>query len=237
MANGSPVVYHSITMASEAEQDKVIQWMQLNPPGSILTLERPPLSLNILVAIKNSKDNILTQLTRDEDIGLDLSTSLVCETDEENIPCKIIVPIPCLPKMSEWHKRSISGNRSMGYGPSKAEVRDYFKAEMAMAITTHKAEGRTMDRIVLALQDRPTKIVQMTYTSILVALSRVHRREDVRILMSGEYGYRSLEYILDLKPSPYLNLFFAGYENNREEWNADLVVSRYRKLHRAIGRL
>ena len=80
--------------------------------------------------------------------------------------------------------------------------------------------------MIVALANRPLTACQLTYTAILVALSRVPMADSIRLLDSGSGTLaRSLEYIEKLRPSSFVDAFFAGFANDREEWDPNRSIA------------
>ena len=53
------------------------------------------------------------------------------------------------------------------------EVKEPFIFDLAFAVSSHKAQGRTIHRVVVDLTDHPFPICCMKYAAIFVAMSRV----------------------------------------------------------------
>ena len=77
----------------------------------------------------------------------------------------------------------------------------------------------------MALAERPVAPCQFTYTSILVAMSRVPSRESIRLLCGDGSNLRNVEYIKRLKPSPTVNAFFSGYDEEGNRWVTERVTT------------
>ena len=65
--------------------------------------------------------------------------------------------------MAKWHARMTRGDVAAGYGPSRVDIRERFNVEPGGAITMHKSEGRTTDKLVIALQPRPASVYGLPY--------------------------------------------------------------------------
>ena len=80
-------------------------------------------------------------------------------------------------------------------------------------MTVHKAQGRTIHRVVIDLTHHPLHINRMTYASIFVALSRVKSKNHIRLLRHNDLSLqRSYEYIESLKPDENVLRFYEGFE-------------------------
>jgi hypothetical protein len=141
------------------------------------------------------------------------------------VPERIIIPLlEKRFKTSSVRHTVIRGGQNGLFKPSKARIVARFPVEPAFVITVHKAQGRTLDKVILALSHRHGNRCQMVYAALYVALSRVHHRNDIRLLLSGLTSvsqWSSLEYISALQPDKCNSAFFAGYSQNRRTWKTD----------------
>jgi ATP-dependent exoDNAse (exonuclease V) alpha subunit len=55
------------------------------------------------------------------------------------------------------------------------------RVELSFVITLHKLQGKTMPKLIIELNERPFP-PSITYNGLLVALSRVTKRSDLRIM-------------------------------------------------------
>ena len=83
--------------------------------------------------------------------------------------------------------------------------------EPAFAATVHKAQGRTIEHVILALSQRGAAQCDMSYEAIYVALSRVKTRESIRLLLCQQVQWESLSYITKLEPDQFVKDFFSGF--------------------------
>ena len=90
------------------------------------------------------------------------------------------------------------------------------RLELAFVITFWKIQGRTIPKIILALNKRPFK-PHMTYTMLLVALARVCKGDDIRILPLLEEN--GLDYLMKLKYDEDLEIWMAGFDPNTRLWD------------------
>ena len=85
-------------------------------------------------------------------------------------------------------------------------------------MTVHKAQGRTIHRVVIDLTEHPLHINRMKYASIFVALSRVKSKDHIRLLKHSNMSLkRSYEYIESLKPDENVVRFYDGFEHSEED--------------------
>ena len=94
--------------------------------------------------------------------------------------------------------------------PSTVELVDYFPIEPGFSVTIHKAQGRTIRRVILSISEHPVNFNKMTWEGLYVALSRVKLRDHIRLLLRN--GDRTtMDYIGNLKKNEYTKCYFEGY--------------------------
>ena len=60
--------------------------------------------------------------------------------------------------------------------PSHVVIQQLFPLQPAFAITVDKAQGQTLDRVIVALSKRQLSITNFQYACLYVALSRVRKK-------------------------------------------------------------
>ena len=142
---------------------------------------------------------------------------------------KAIIPIFPSKNFQKWKKVSIMGGEN--YLPSRVQIRSIFPLEPGFAITIHKAQGRTIEKVILSLSKRYANNLDPTYAALYVALSRVKCKEDIRLFLhydlSGQPDYERITYIDSLKPDKSINAFFEGYKFDKNKWNADIALQKF----------
>ena len=212
LANGTPIKLHSLTFTTREQLMAVRSQIRSLPPGSVVTLDEPPLSVNIeILSTFDSKTTPSAKKIAQIDI-LKKHSIVKGET---------IIPIPIMRTHCKTHAFSVHSTS----GISKAHTRELFPFEMSFAMTVHKAQGRTIPKVVLALSHRDNTHSQMSYASIYVALSRVKHRDNLRILMhnSGPRpGILALKYITHLKHCIHVLDYYSGFPEKTQsgKWNS-----------------
>ena len=114
---------------------------------------------------------------------------------------------------------------------AKVRVYDRFPFELAFAMTVHKAQGRTIRRVVIDLTEQPMHSCRMEYAAIFVAMSRVEDHRHIRLLERTSVGPRdSLYTYLDgISPDKHIAPFLSGYSTNGLPWDPDLALSYKKK--------
>ena len=94
------------------------------------------------------------------------------------------------------------------YGPSRIRTSLLFAHDLSFALTVRKAQGQTLNSVVLCLSQRPTKAQQMVFSAMYVAFSRVKYANDIRLLIHcGTPRLMELRYLQNLKPNPMVQAF------------------------------
>ena len=159
LANGTGIKYHSIVPQDE-EQSKIIENHLNNTPfGTVLYLEEPPYAVNVEIVNVNKNK---------------WKTFSICTN-------KTVIPILQNRSYSKWKKRQIMGGEN--YQPSRVEVRPLFPLEPGIAITIHKAQGRTIQKVILSLSRRKIDNINPEYAALYVVMSRVRYKEDIRLFL------------------------------------------------------
>ena len=177
-------------------------------PGNIITMPRPPEVINMQVfPSPNMKQSTLKALRK---------LSIAPNRGQRKNPDCIILPIRPYACRADSERSIVQG--SSYFLPSKVRLRRHFPIEPAFAITVHKSEGRTMDNVIIALSKSPAQGCNFSYAQFHVAMSRVKRGADIRLLLVGSTEsdqWESLNYLEKLKPDPSIDYFLNGFRNVR----------------------
>ena len=87
-------------------------------------------------------------------------------------------------------------------------------------MTVNKAQGQTLDRMIVAISHRPGNI-NFSYEAINVALTRVRDSKNMRLFLTGENETKrqhSLEYLLSLFPDETVDIFFKSFRPSEKPW-------------------
>jgi hypothetical protein len=234
LANGSPVRCHSLGFKKTAMIQAIKALIQGNgthnplPFGSEIELHTPPDAL--FVEILPSLDD------KEPTTKRKLQMSMLQTQSIDNPENKIVIPIEPVKESdkdrSQW--KVIAFKTHSSFSPiAEAEFRVPFPLEMAFAMTVHKAQGRTLSRVILALTQQPNTASQMKYAAIFVALSRVKHASHIRLLdhnytsMSLQQGrLRAYAYLTNLKPDEHVTLFYLGYTDQNGAWDPDKMPKK-----------
>ena len=139
----------------------------------------------------------------------------------------------CLKSKSESVRGSGAARRVGMFHPSTVWLRDHFPLELGFAMTLHKAQGRTIRRLILSLSGHPCGTLRLTWEAIYVALSRVRRREDIRILLRDGHDRSDLQYISDLRKDKNVGYYFCGFSDQDDgsppRWDRDVALAAMEK--------
>jgi len=140
LANGSPVCMHSITFSSEDQLLSVQSMINLQDPGTEIILDFPPCSINVRIP-ETFDSKIKMSLKRKAQFSILKKHSLCSDA--------IVIPI----KQESYNKAHSFALQGSSLSLSRVETRNVFPIELAFAMTVHKAQGRTMPRVVLAVSE------------------------------------------------------------------------------------
>jgi hypothetical protein len=236
LVNGSAVKCHSLVF-SNATQIEAIRSLILGsdgneplPPGSEIILEEPPVAIN--VAIEPTLDGKNPSKRRQCQLDVLRNHSVLHAHDDPAEP--IVIPIgPKKSSKSDSKKTYKFRSKSVLAPISTVESYNMFPLDLAFSMTIHKAQGRTISRVVLALTNRPSSQLQMKFAAIFVAISRVQHTDHMRILYHPHIGHytavakKYFKYLTELHPDKFVVQFYSGFRNNNGPWNRDLALRSY----------
>lgn len=235
LANGTMIRYHSICLGSTAMQEFLSEQMQTVPAGGVITLEEAPEMINVEVFPDQEGDD---GDTRDLNRRLRQDWTYERIKDEAHSndgrgqqESRVIIPIARdsrLKKKQENLRGAGTTRRGSAYRPSTISLQDHFPLELAFSMTVHKAQGRTIRRLILSLSAHPMFTLRLTWESLYVAMSRVRRRDDIRILLKDGETRENLAYVSDLEKDHYVGYYFSGFREEGDglppKWDQDLAV-------------
>ena len=210
LVNSQRFVYHSINMETKNEEIELKERLSRATPGSVITLLNPPLTINVALC----KDDYNA-----EQIALLRKCSLK-GSDEKFL----IVPITTGRGKSK-EDVVVKGGKGYNFRHSKVTIKPYFPLEPGFAMTVNKSEGRTLEKVILAISNHDIKKCNFSYKSLYVAFSRVRKSEDIRLLLSGKtkpMKWESLVYITKMKSSVMGKHVLKGFNGKKNhQWQTD----------------
>ena len=142
----------------------------------------------------------------------------------------------------KWKRATIRGRGGSRFFPSRVLLADYFPIEPGFSITIHKAQvcvcilyiikiqicpiwlqwihyqffykGRTIQKVILSISEHPFQFTRLKWEGLYVALSRVWKKDDIRLLL--RFNDRStMDYIINLEKNKFIKCFFDGYKTDQ----------------------
>jgi len=209
LVNGTPGTLHSLVL-SELEQERIEECMMNQPYGSEIEIEEP---VFVNVSIQKSLDGKPISSKRQRQLEVLQSISGFQDDSE------IVIPIG---KQRRYGKNDFQSYTYPNGNPlemyATVEVADIFPIQLAFAMTIHKAQGRTIKRVVIDLMYHPNGRIRLKFAAIFVALSRVKCKEDLRLLhrpkkkLTSAYGY-----ITEMRQHADVTAFYNGFTGNEGE--------------------
>ena len=240
LVNGAPVTTHSLTFQSEKEFCRVLSLVQgaakqtfgteviIEEPLSVnvrmnKSLDGKPLSTKRKLQLKELKKWSLS--FKSEQQQLDEEHTQQTETASDDEQADIVIPITEIPADKEsWDTLKFKNSLNPLTPLGRVQIRDALPFELAFSMTAHKAQGRTIRRVVLDLSERPNCYEQMKFAAIFVGMSRVQFSDHMRLLKHKLPGVpydreKDHSYLTELRPDPDVTKFYAGYQKNGSAWN------------------
>ena len=187
LANGTQVRYHSLYYSDKKEMRKLRSLMKSTPFGNVITMDTPPDA--IVVAVD------------DEEIKKNWAYPTLKEGE-------VLIPVV----LSSCNEQKLWIRGGKGFDQSKVVVKSSHAVEMAFAVTFHKAQGRTLRRVILALSKRPGGLAALLHSSLFVALSKVRHGDHIWILCNKN---DDLSYLTLLECSNELLAWFKGFGDSQ----------------------
>ena len=98
--------------------------------------------------------------------------------------------------------------------------------ELLFAVTYHKLQGVTLDKLVLTINKHPNRFLRIVLSSLYVGISRVHNLSEVRVL---PYTDEDVDYLVNLKFDDLLSAWLSNY-TNEGRWKHDGFKTFERKM-------
>jgi len=187
LVNGSPLITHSLTFEQRSHYQKIIDHintMRLHgtpvPYGSEILVPQP-LAVNVIVQETLDGKSISKKRTQQLDKLRVISRSY--NIDPKNRA--IIIPLTTAMAKSTGESSSkcfTFCTKNMLSPIAKVHAQEPFPFDLAFAMTVHKAQGRTINRVVVDLTHHPRHCCCMKHAAIFVAMSRVAETDHIRLL-------------------------------------------------------
>ena len=214
VSNGSPVIYHSLTLGCIVDDHDEGRQVSISEDrhrirnacaGQVVTLENPPLSINVVLGVHQSASQAAVQQGEpgDDTARAHWNSIIHSYADVTVVEGEVVLPI-CMDKTSSVKCFLL------GVGAFTIPKLLQHGCELAIAVTFHKAQGRTMN-LVVGCFNKPPQAPHITYEAVLVFMSRVRNGNNCKLLplLPGQ----DFDHLLNLHPSPYLIAFVNGYDS------------------------
>lgn len=227
LVNGSPVTTHSLTFADQEKHQFLLDHLNGHsaPPfGTEIEVEIP-VSVNMI--IEPTLDGKPMTNKRKKQFEQLKGFSIAQPTTESSA-----VILPITESMTKGNGGSDNNYSYRTYFPlcpiATVVSRPVFPFELSFAMTVHKAQGRTLEKVVIDLTDHPTHYARMKFAAVFVALSRVRRGSDIRLLQHTPRGkafcpIEAYSYLRNLRPCRYCRAFYHGYTNTADSETEGMV--------------
>ena len=226
LVNGSPLITHSLTFEQKSHYHKIIEHintMRVNgtpvPHGSEILVPQP-LAVNVIV--QETLDGKPISKKRKQQLDKLRVISRSYNVDPKNRA--IIIPLTTAMAKSTGESSSkyfTFCTKNMLSPIAKVHAQEPFPFDLAFAMTVHKAQGRTIKRVVVDLTHHPRCCCCMKCAAIFVAMSRVAETDHIRLLEPDTiYQRESLySYLSSIQPQKHIRPFLHGYSEDGLPWN------------------
>ena len=162
LANGTKVELHSLTFSSQIIGEYIADRYLSQPPGTVITLtgDLIPASVNIKL------DKHLWSTPHKLACHDKITKFSLSETET-------VIPLLLNKGISSTRKWYTAPGNHPAYGPSRIRTSLLFAFDLAFALTVHKAQGQTLDSVILCLSQRPTRVQQIVFSAVYVEFLRV----------------------------------------------------------------
>ena len=213
LANGTPVELRSVQFNDAEIQRRFNDVYKITKPGQEILLQSPP--------------DFLTYMPypNDDKFHREWISSHSPTLDKDNNHALLL-----LDHNSQYDKyKSYPIQGAPCEGPSCVEICSHFPFQMGFAKTIHKAEGCTLDKVILSLT---TVKKFIKFSHIFVAFSRVTNHDHIRLLLPISTTHDLISYITTLRQDPKILAYLKCIEENKQfnaEWIATYISKNKKK--------
>jgi hypothetical protein len=214
LANGTPVRLHSLSFATPEEEQSYLEAVNDDEcsPGDIVTLEQAPLTVNVIPWPDEGEHD------RAKYEPFAVATT---ECGQHVVP---------LQKKIKRDDKFCLIHGGDGWQATKAMAHMTHPFDLAFAITAHKAQGRTIDKVIIAIEEScGGSCYNFGFHTLFVAISRARRRDDVRLLFHGKPELQQLMHLERLRPAATVLQFLEGFRATGT-WNQENALSKKEEM-------
>ena len=200
IVNGYRALLHSLIWKGDPWRPPHKGW----EPGQVFEVPRP----SYMVVIQDPDTNKTKQTNKNtdgskEDTPGDSDSDDDLDTTQENL----------IPLKTDYHKTWTQGVQINYHA---------FPLDLRFAITYHKVQGQTMDKVILFLHERKTKqLAPLQWESLYVAYTRVKCGDNIRVCYFGSDNSSDrsgLKHLRKLKRPTLYDVWQQSYDENGR-WN------------------
>ena len=193
-------MFHSLSLAPSQQQDED----RIKASGFVrIELEKPPAIVNFQLELPP------------EDDGKDIQTL---------VPGVVVIPV--VPSRNTFDYNSTSLFACLKGVPKTLRC-STFPIDIAFAVTDYKLQGKTKEKLILSLAPRPFPPHQ-DLKGFYVGVSRVKKRDRLRLLCKPSVRRGGLDHIRDLRHTLELKIWYEAY-NAEGDYQLDLALAAYAK--------
>jgi len=198
LANGAVGMFHSLSLVPSAQHEEE----RIKASGfARIELEQPPAIINFQLELPP------------EDDGKDIQTL---------VPGVVVIPVVPSRNTFDYNSTSLF---SCLKGVPKTLRCSTFPIDIAFAVTDYKLQGKTKDKLILSLAPRPFPPYQ-DLKGFYVGVSRVKKRDRLRLLCNAAKRRGGFEHIRDLRHTLELKIWNEAY-NAEGDYQLDLAWAAY----------
>jgi hypothetical protein len=213
------VFLHSLCLSEEDKAAGKAEEIEHAGPGVVVTLLRPPRSINVEVPTVDAEQWPANENMAPAGAGI------------------VVVPVTCEKSKASTSRRNGRELRYYNHHVILGYCVTYYKVgccvvaaalgcllpSPARAANTHRpappvpplqVQGQTLDKIIVDLNQTAGNLKKVTYEAMYVALSRVRRSADIRLLpaVTGD----AFAYVREMEGSPELSQWLAMFRGGRD---------------------
>lgn len=220
LANGTPGIADSLCFHCGVVPDAVLEAWRANTYAELEIA--PPLSVNVRVGGDVDDEGNVEPCSWH---GIDLNVAYEVErvavgAVERGVP---VVPVTCRANKREVKLYSLCAAQ-MG-APDSLRVRTH-SCMPAFAMTDYGAQGRTFDRIIMSICERPRVSPAMSMSSLYVIVSRPRTGDGLRVL---QHDGRAFERLKTMRHDEYVCAWDDAY-NEQGDWEDERAIAALERV-------
>jgi hypothetical protein len=226
-ANGTPIIYHSLRFGSESDKDAaqaaIEEWGNEGSQYAKGVLIPVPLVINVqvpsVVAIDANADERV-------DTADCLTTSRAMDTDHTapGMGRCVVIPVPLLHTLPNAGRKRYftlelprsqaswwTANTPTGKTSTIPLHHEMHPVTQAFALTFHKLQGQTREKIILNLNRVPRGMLGVSLRHMYVGFSRTRTRQGIRLFPMADPTNKRNKHLTSKKHDTELTVYLAGF--------------------------